>query len=222
MVPIRLAALLLATVLCGAAADPAAWFEAKTEDMAVKARLVRDQKEIRGLLENDLNGEYVLVELEIRPSPGAKFTLDRDDFLMRSYRNNDTSEAQSPDRIAGGSVLVLGGRTASSGVISETGGGIPVGGLPGTGTRPRRIGDDTVGITSGNSSERTVEAAQGAKRNAQSLMERLQARELPVGPVDETVRGFLYFQMNPKDNPKNLTLNYDGPPGKFRIHFKPE
>jgi hypothetical protein len=203
------------------AADPPQWFEAKLKDMEVKARLVRDTQEIAALLGEDLDGDFILVELDVKPLYGAKIELKRDDFLMRTYRNNETSVAQSPDRIAGGSELVLGkAETLTVGIYSQTGIGIPVGGAPGTGTRPRRIGgEETLSGGGVNSSEKT-EVSQRERQGEGDLLSRLQARELPIQEVDDIVRGYLYFQLSPKEKPKNLTLNYDGEVGEFQIHFR--
>lgn len=203
------------------AADPPQWFEAKLKDMEVKARLVRDQQEIAQLLGSDLDGEFILIELNVKPLYGAKIELKRDDFMMRSYRNNDTSVAQSPDRISGGSELVLGkAETLTVGIYSQTGVGIPVGGAPGTGTRPRRIGGEETLSGGGAKSKETSEISQREREGEGDLLSRLQSRELPIGMVDDIVQGYLYFQLSPKDKPKHLTLNYESEVGEFQIHFQ--
>jgi hypothetical protein len=212
--------LLLSFLLPLPAAEPPEWFEAKLKDMEVKARLVRDQQEIVQLLGDDLDGEFILVEVDLKPLYGAKIELNRDDFLMRSYRNNDTSVAQSPDRIGGGSELVLGkAETLTVGIYSQTGVGIPVGGAPGTGTRPRRIGGDETLSGGGVKSTERPEVSQRDREGGEDLLSVLQSRELPTGEVDDIVHGYLYFQLSPKEKPKHLTLNYDGEVGKFQIHF---
>lgn len=203
------------------AAEPPEWREAKLKDMEVKVRLVRDLQEITQLLGNDLDGEFILVELNIKPLYGAKIELKRDDFMMRSYRNNDTSVAQSPDRISGGSELVLGkAEKLTVGIYSQTGVGIPVGGAPGTGTRPRRVGGDETLTGGGAQSKETSEISQHQREGEGDLLSRLQSRELPIGEVDDIVQGYLYFQLSPKEKPKNLTLNYESELGEFQIHFR--
>jgi hypothetical protein len=213
--------LLLMLALPLAAADQPApqWLEAKLDDMEVKARLVRDPAEITQLLGNDLDSDFILVELNLRPLPGAKVELKRDHFLMRTYRNNDTSTAQSPNRIAGDAELVLGkGESVTVGIYSQSTNGIPVGGAPGTGTRPRRIGrDDTLGGRAASS--QTTEVKQRSSGGEVDLLSRLKDLELPLGEVDNVVHGYLYFQLSPKEKPKNLTLNYHGAAGEFQIAF---
>ena len=216
------APLLLASVLLPLpAAEPPQWLDVKLKDMEVKARLVRDRQEISRLLGNDLDGDFILVEVDLKPLYGAKIELKRDDFLMRTYRNNDTSTAQSPDRIAGESELLLGKpQTVTVGIYTQSDRGIPVGGVPGTGTRPRRIGGDETLTGGGVGTAQTSEVTQRETGEEGDLLSRLQSAELPLGEVDDIVHGYLYFQLNPKEKPKHLTLNYEGPGGEFQIHFE--
>ena len=90
------------------AAEPPLWVSAELDDVEFHARLVRDVNEIQSRLGDDLDREFILVELQVRPLYNSEVILSRDDFLLRSYRNNERSQAQSPDRIAGEAVLVLG------------------------------------------------------------------------------------------------------------------
>jgi hypothetical protein len=204
-----------------AADPPPQWFDVKLKDMEVKARLVRDRQQIAQLLGNDLDGDFILVELHLKPLYGARIELKRDDFLMRSYRNNDTSTAQSPDRIAGESELVLGkAEKVTVGIYTQTGSGIPVGGAPGTGTRPRRIGGEETLTGGGVNATETREVSQRDAGNEGDLLSRVQSMELPLGEVDDIVHGYLYFQLSHKEKPKHLTLNYDGPGGEFQIQFE--
>jgi hypothetical protein len=204
--------------------QPSEWFPAKLKDLEIKVRLVRDAAEITALLGSDLDKEYTLAEVELVPLYNTKVTVTRDDFLLRYYQNNERSVAESPDQIAGSSVLVLGKGVRSGGgnVFTQSDEPVIIGGAPGTGTRPRRIdtpgggiGGGTVGTTSSSTTE--VKQDQTA---AATLIERLQQLELPMGETRSTVRGYLYFQINPKYAPKKLALNYDGSAGECRIEFK--
>ena len=117
------------------AAEPPKWVSAELNDVEFRARLVRDVNEIQSRLGDDLDQEFILVELHVRPLYNSEVILRRDDFLLRSFRNNDRSYAQSPDRIAGEAVLVLNEGGGGGGVFAgqnETviGGGFPGQGLP--------------------------------------------------------------------------------------------
>ena len=84
-----------------------AWSSARLEDVEFEARLVRDLEQIKGIVGDDLDKDFVLVEMRARPLYGTKLTFSHDDFLMRCRYDNDTSNAQSPERIAGTAVLAL-------------------------------------------------------------------------------------------------------------------
>jgi hypothetical protein len=207
-----------------AAENPSAWFSAKLDDLELKARLVRDSEEIRSLVGADLDGEYVLVEVELRPLYNTLVTLSRSDFLLRSYRDNERSEAQSPDRIAGASVLVLGkGKmTRVGGLQTSSVDPVIIGGAPGTGSQPRRIDNPSnLGVGASAMSTGNVEMSTKEDKGAgTSLLDRLASMELPMGQTRAPVRGYLYFQMNPKYKPKQLGFTYDGTAGECKIRFQ--
>jgi hypothetical protein len=111
-------------------------------------------------------------------------------------------------------------QTVTVGIYSQSDRGIPVGGVPGTSTRPRRIGGDET-LTGGNVKQ--SESSQVTQRDTGEegdLLSRLRSSELPLGEVDDIVHGYLYFQLSPKEKPKNLSLNYDGQAGEFQIQFR--
>lgn len=218
--------MMLALLLIGTAAgaDAPEWRKADLKDVAFEFRLVQDVGEIERLLGDRLDEEFTLVEVRLRALFGTKVKLDRESFTLRSFRGNLRSEAQSPDRIAGSNVLTLGQGKAGGGVFSESRSGIPVGGMPGTTGPPRRIGSQiptTVGGPVG-SSPSTVETSAQAPAPEQdlSLHGRLTRWELPLDAGDADVSGYLYFQVDPKQNRKHLSLSYDGRYGEFRVSFE--
>ena len=183
---------LLAWLIAGAAlplvaADRPVWRSVELEDVVFNVRLVRDLRDITRLLGSDLDKEYILLELDVKPLYNATVQLSRDDFVLRSYRYGDRSFAQSPDRIAGEAVLVLTEGRARSG-----GGG----------------GSEIETRVSAETQEETT------------LIGRLKQLELAMGPTRTQVRGYLYFQLNPKNKPKHLAFMYDGSAGQCKIPFK--
>jgi hypothetical protein len=204
-------------------AQQSEWFSAKLKDLEVKVRLVRDPAEMTALLGSDLDKEYTLAEVELVPLYNTKVTVTRDDFLLRYYDNNERSVAESPDQIAGSAVLVLGKGVKSGGgnVFTQSDDPVIIGGAPGTGTRPRRIDTPGGGIGGGpGASTSTTEIKQDQVPAATTLLERLEKVELPMGDTTRTVRGYLYFQINPKYALKKLAFAYDGTAGKSKIEFK--
>ena len=198
------------------------WYERELEDAAFSARLVRDPSAIQALVGDSFEGDVILVEVRVRPLYGSKVTLRRDDFLIRARNTNETSPAQSPQRIAGSEVLAFGtdrSTTSSGGIFGDPTNAPVWGGAPGTGTRPRRI--DGPGSIAGR------EIATEERRTAEQIdagtgtaVERLQSLELPLRTEDSPVSGYLYFEMPAKIKRKHLELSYDGVLGEFLIEFK--
>lgn len=218
-IPIVAIAACLAAALAPAA-DEGAWRTEKLPDAEFRARLVLDRAEIMQIVGSDLDMDYILVEMEVRPLYNSKVNLRRDDFVLRSRRDNERSSADSPDRIAGESVLIVGegrARTGSGIFGQET--GTVIGGAPGTGTQPRRVPGRGGSLGNAPSSERTVRVT-GDKREATSLLDRLSELEIPLGETQTAVRGYLYFPVSAKQKQKHLELSYDGNVGEFMMPFK--
>jgi len=196
------------------------WRTEKLADAEFKARLVLDPAEMTQLLGSDLDREYILIEMEVRPLYNSKVNLHRDDFVLRSRRDNERSSADTPDRIAGDSVLIVGqGRARTAGGIFSEDTGTVIGGVPGTGTQPRRI--PSRGGTLGNSgTSETTTTVKGDKRETTSLLDRLTELELPMGETQLPVHGYLYFAVSAKQKQKHLELSYDGNVGEWKMPFK--
>ena len=211
--------LVVAALLCGPAS--AQWVTSRLDDAEFAARIILDPNDIKSLLGTDFDRDYLLLEMRVRPLYNSKVVLSRDDFIVRSRRNNERSTAMSPEEIAGTAVLVMGaGRTSKSGgIFSQERDPVIIGGAPGTGTRPRTLGGQggTFGSGGGTSQEINVNAE---TREATSLLGRLQQLELPIGETRETVTGYLYFQVNAKHKLKHYELTYDGNVGEFQLKFK--
>ncbi len=208
-------------LLCSLPAS-AEWLSRRFDDAEISVRLVRDVNDLKSLLGTDLEGDYVLAEVKVRPLYNSNVVVTREDFIMRSRRNNERSTAMSPEEIAGGSVLVMGSKrvgTGSPGVYSQENDPVIIGGTPGTGTRPRTLGGQGQsfgGAGQGGEQELTVNAEQ---RETTSLLERLQQHELPIGATRENVRGYLYFQVPLKHKLKHYQFTYDGNVGEFSVGF---
>ena len=216
--------MMLASLLIGAAAAAEApdWRKADLKDVAFEFRLVQDVGEIERLLGDRLD-EFTLVEVRLRALYGTKVKLDRESFVLRSFQGNVHSAAQSPDRIAGANGLSLQQGKAGGGLFSDPRAGIPVGGMPGSTGPPRRVGDQ--GPTSVGSSGATPASAGATPQPTtsdqdQSLHGRLERLELPLDAGDADVSGYLYFQVDPKQKRRHVSLSYDGQYGEFRVSFE--
>lgn len=219
--------LVLALACVATAADKPRWQTVELQDVEFDFRLVQDVGEIERLLGDRLDGDFTLVEVRLRALYGTTVELDRDSFTLRSFSGNDRSGAQSPDRIAGGgSLLVRPGTVGAPGVYRATRERIPVGPNP-EGGPPRQIGGAPPGVggslpTAGSSkpSQRSIGVPAADTELDESLHGRLQRLELPLDAGDRDVNGYLYFQIDPKNKRKHISLSYDGRYGEFRLSFE--
>lgn len=222
VMPARLLLLGALLVFIASAARLPDWYERELADAAFSARLVRDASEIQLLAGEAFDGEVILVEVRVRPLYGSKVTLHRDDFLIRARNTNETSPAQSPQRIAGSEVLAFGSErknTSSGGIFGDPTNAPVWGGAPGTGTRPRRI-DGPGSIAGREIATEERRTAEQIDAGTGSVVDRLQALELPLQTEDTPVSGYLYFEIPAKIKRKHLELSYDGVLGEFLIEFK--
>jgi hypothetical protein len=210
----------LGVVVAAAADAPPAPVSVKTADVEITARLIIDPQGQIKAVGSELNRQYVIVELSVTPRGGYPLTLSRDDFLLRSERDNERATADSPDRIAGAAVLVLGsGRTTRAPIHSESGDPVYVGGIPGTGTGPpRRVGvqNDTFGTGPGSSSS----SVNSSTAKTTPLLDALRNKELPLGETGKRASGYLYFSVDPKQKAKNFHLHFKGPTESADLRFK--
>lgn len=194
------------------------WQTIRLDDVEVTVRLVRDVDQIEALLGDDLDKDFILAEIKLRPFYNTLMELDRNDFLLRTRSDNDSSVAQSPSRIAGSAVLALGeGSAVGGGVMGQQGGPVFGGGIPGGGPIGRRqpsgVGNAGVAL-----SENTVSAKEAAGQ--EPLLEKLARLELPLEKTSRDITGYLYFQIDPKSKLKHLNFYYEGPHGKLQMQWK--
>ena len=210
-------ALIAASGLIGAKLPD--WYVRSLQDAEFQVRLVRDTGEIERLAGDALDGEVILVELRVKPLYGAKFALDRNAFLMRARNTNNTSPAQSPERIAGSGVLALGTQSSKTtpDIFSQADDGIWAG-APGTGSRPRRLGPHDV--AGGGSTTAEVQSVSQQAVGDDSVEGRLHRFALPLEAEEHPVNGYLYFEIPAKVKRKHLELSYDGVLGEFLVEFK--
>lgn len=216
----RAFAVLIALAATAPAVAQTSWATARAGDIEFRARLIYELDQIESLLGDDLDKGYSVVEIEVRPLFDNKLELDRSDFLLRCRCDNERSEAQSPDRIAGSAVLALDQSKSGGGgsVFGQQNDPLIIG-APGTGSRPRRVGTpDGVGGTVGGGTTDT--RIRGETVQEDSLLSRLKSLELPFEPINEPISGSLFFQVRPNRKLKHYVLSYDGVYGEFQMQFE--
>ncbi len=213
----RIAATLATAGVLLAAVEPPVWVTEKAADVTISARVILDKEAQVKAVGSDLNRQYVIVEVKLVPRGGFPVAMTREDFLLRSARDAEKSTAESPDRIAGAAVLVLGEGGQSRPIYSESGDPVIVGGFPGTGGRPRRLGSEDTIVNSGGPAEAKVAPS---KAKDTPLLGTLHEKEVPLGEVRKPVTGFLYFPVDPKQKVKNFWLHYKGAGGTADLNFR--
>ncbi len=217
---LRWAGMVIAAGVLWGADPPPGPVTAKTGDVEIVARLITEKDAQVKAVGADLQRQYVIVDLTITPRGRYPVTLTRDDFLLRSERDNERATADSPDRIAGSAVLVLGAEGSRRPIHSESGDPVYIGGMPGTGGGlPRRVGVDnpTIGGGTGTSGPSKVTPSSA---KASPLLDALRSKELPLGETRLKVTGYLYFPVDPKQKHKNFHLHYKGPNEAADLRFK--
>jgi hypothetical protein len=149
----------------------------------------------------------------LEPKYGKDILIDRDDFLLRTWKDGDKAQPFAPSQVAGSGALVVGtvsdhtgvgspGWTGATGAIILGGGGTKGGG----------------GMGKGDGEAKPKPAAE-KEGPANPLKAELEARVLPEGKTKEPVSGLLYFPME-KQKMKDLELTYGGKEDPIVLHFK--
>ena len=81
-------------------------------------------------------------------------------------------------------------------------------------------GGVTPGVLGGGAGSVVEQSISAETQKETTLIGRLEQLELAMGPTRAQVRGYLYFQLSPKNTPKHLVLNYDGSAGRCKLPFK--
>jgi hypothetical protein len=200
--------------LSALAADPKTLpNQAGNDDVDLAGTALVDQKDIQQALGADLEAGFVVVRIKVTPRAGHSILVSPDDFTLISRKDGDRSGALAPSQIAGTSVLVV-----SPGRGGGTRVGRPVGGLSIPG-----VGGGAGGVGTGGSQAGQVDSHVETKGDADSnnsLMAALKSKGLPERETKVPVEGLLYFAMEGKVKPKDLSLIYKSRYGRLEMEFK--
>jgi hypothetical protein len=172
---------------------------------------------VKQVLDSDLEGYYIVIQVRVTPKGAEPLAVDHDDFVLRTDKDGERTTPFAASQIAGKGVLVISEGGGGRGVMAENAG--PVwGGYP-TG-RPGRLGGDggSIGNSPGGSTQTTVHS--GGKDKDDPLLKVLQEKILPEGKTSEPVSGLLYFPLEAKQKQKHLELIYTTPSGKISLRFR--
>lgn len=182
------------------------------------------QEEAKSVIGQDPGPGVVVLQVTITPKLGKTLSISPDDFTLLATNDGQKSTPYEPGQIAGKGALVVHSQTGRTG--GRFGGGDPngpiIGGMPGTGSRPRQLpGNGTsVGSSAGDTQTDTTVQTQKNKEANTPLLEALKTKMLPRKESDEPISGLLYFPLDGKHKMKDLELLYRGPAGRLELDFK--
>lgn len=187
--------------------------QAGNDDLDLQGTVLLAPADIRQALGgNDLAGPNVdpgtiVVRLKVIPKSPKPIRVGPDDFTLLSRKDGQRSPALTPNQVAGGgSVLVI--RAAAN---QPAGDGTTVRGPVWGGVSTRKVAPSDDGAAP------TVKKGDSADS---PIMAVLAKYILPDTEVKNPEQGLLYFAIDRKLKPKDLSLIYDGEGGKLVVDFK--
>jgi hypothetical protein len=169
--------------------------QAGNDDVDLAGAVVIERPQIQQELGMDMGAGYMLVRIKVTPKGDAALRVGPDDFTLLSRKDGDRSPALDPQQIAG-----TGGALIVKPAAQQPGG---------DGTRTN--GPIWGGVTP---------KAGGAKDGDSRLLGVLKEKALQDQETKKPVEGLLYFALDGKLKPKDVSLIYKGPAGKLVIDFK--
>lgn len=211
---------LCAVLSPGQVKRPAGHFE--NDRVRIESVIYTDRESVTRMIGTDFDGTVAVVELTVTPRGGEALDIEREDWTLFSNRDAQKSPAFHPSQLAGQGAIVVKEQRGGGGLNAADSPNAPVvGGVPGTGGRPQRMGNGGGGIGNSGSQvvDNTIEAKNDPKTNP--VLATLKSKELPYGKTLTPVKGLLYFSLEGKHKLKDLEMWYRGPGGKFVISYKP-
>jgi hypothetical protein len=194
----------------------------ENDRLMIESVVHADRESVKRLIGHDFDGSVAVVEITVTPRGGEPLDVEREDWTIFSNKDAQKAPAFHPSQLAGQGAIVVKERRDGGGLMAGDSPNAPViGGIPGTGGRPRPMGGGGGGI--GNSASQSVENAIETKNDAKAnpILATLKNKELTYGKTMKPVKGLLYFSLDGKHKLKDLELWYRGPAGKFVISYKP-
>lgn len=203
-----------------AAEKPVGPVSSEDELLVVTAEVAAGKERAAKLLGQDPGMELIVVDVKVAPRGDTKVAVSLDDFTLISRKDGQRSQPLAPSQIAGRDALVVaqGGRGGGGiGTMNPRG---PIwGGVPGTSSRPQRLGGDDA-ITTGGTTETKATVTTGAASKDNPLLALLKEKALPQRETNEPMTGLLYFFLDGKHKRKDLELMYKSPAGRLILDFE--
>jgi hypothetical protein len=181
--------------------------QAGNDDVDIEGSVILGHDEVTSAVGGDIGEGYVVVRMKVIPKGDKPLRIGPDDFTMISRKDGQRSTALAPSEIAGKGALVVKRGTADGGKTGLYAGGIG-GGL---GSSPGTVQRDVI---------KGTQIDDNAKENP--ALASLTEKVLPDKESKTPVEGLLYFSINGKFKPKDVSLQYKGAAGKLIMEFEKE
>ena len=191
------------------------------EFLVVTGSAAPDRQSVIRTIGRDPGMDLIIVNVRLAPRGDNKIAVNFDDFTLISRKDGQRSQPLAPAQVAGKGALVVaqGGSGGGGGMFS--GGRGPIwGGVPGTDTRPRRVGGDGEAGAVSAPTETKAAMTTGDKDKDNPLLALLKEKALPQIETNEPVTGLLYFFLEGKHKLKDLELMYKSPAGRLILDFE--
>jgi hypothetical protein len=199
--------LLFASLLCFAGDRKQLPGQAGNDDVDLEGSVIVGHDEVTSVVGGDIGEGYVVVRMKVIPKGDKPLRVGPDDFTMVSRKDGQRSMALAPSEIAGKGALVVKRGTADGSKTGLYAGGIG-GGL---GSSPGTVQRDVI---------KGTQIDDNAKENP--ALASLTAKVLPDKETKTPIEGLLYFSINGKLKPKDVSLQYKGAAGKLIMEFEKE
>jgi hypothetical protein len=209
----RAAAVLLAGCLVLILAAPVdktvASATGENDDVVVTMTLHLDPADVKGMVDSDLGGHFVLAEVKVTPKYGKEVTVSRDDFVLMDTDHNDRSKPFAANQIVGPALVIQRGpddddTTKKKSKPRFTG---PIMTSPGVQIKPD-LGDPS-----------KVKVHEDGADNDTPLEKALAAKMLPEGKTGKPAEGLLFFAIE-KPKMKDLQLTYGVKEYRITLRFR--
>jgi len=181
----------------------------ENQDIILNITVYADADSVKEVIGEEMGGHYIVAKVEVQPKYGKEVSIDRDDFVLHTFKNGDRSGPMAPNQIAGGGALVLNG-------VNES---------VGEGSVPKRrwsIGGMGAGVASTGGPVRDPNAVKATVEDSDKespLKKVLEDKQLPAGKLEKPISGLLYFPME-RQKLKDLQMIYGAKETRIEIHFK--
>lgn len=208
--------------LAATAGKPVGPASSEDEHLVVQASAFPDKASVTKALGLDPGMDLIVVEVKVAPRGDNKITIDLDDFTLISRKDGQRSQPMAPSQIAGTGALVVipGERGGGGGGVMNRNRGPIWGGVPGTGTRPRRMGGEGDAASTAPPTEAKASVNNATSKGENPLLDTLKEKILPQKETNEPVTGLLYFFFEGKHKLKDLELMYKSPAGRLMLDFE--